>query len=269
MAEKLRLMAVLAHPDDESLGTGGALAYYAAQGVDTTLVTATRGERGYNGMPDPWPGEAGLGKIREAELRAAADVLGIREVSFLDYVDGDLDQADPQEAIGRIVGHIRRVRPHVVLTFGPDGAYGHPDHIAICQLTGSALIRAADAGFSDPGGREPWAVPKLYYKVWTKEEGGIYQSAFGRISMNIDGVERSQVAWEDWAITTRIDASAHWRTVWKAVACHRTQLPNYSKLEALSDDQQRVLWGMQGYCRVTSLVNGGRKLETDLFEGLR
>jgi hypothetical protein len=87
--------------------------------------------------------------------------------------------------------------------------------------------------------------------------------------MDVDGVSRGQVAWEDWAITTRIDASAHWRTVWKAVACHRTQLPNYSKLEALTDDQHRTLWGMQGYCRVASLVNGGRALETDLFEGLR
>jgi LmbE family N-acetylglucosaminyl deacetylase len=196
-------------------------------------------------------------------------VLGVRQVSFLDYVDGDLDQADPQEAIGRIVAHVRRVRPHVVVTFGPDGAYGHPDHIAICQLTGSALIRAADSGYRNGDGPAPWAIPKFYYKVWTKEEGAIYQSAFGEISMDIDGVKRGQVAWEDWAITTRIDASAHWQTVWKAVACHRTQLPNYSKLESLSDEQHRILWGMQGYCRVASLVNGGRRVETDLFEGLR
>jgi LmbE family N-acetylglucosaminyl deacetylase len=269
MAENLRLMCVLAHPDDESLGTGGTLARYAAEGVETYLVTATRGERGWNGTESEYPGETELGRLREAELRSAAEVLGLREVQFLDYIDGDLDQANPQEAISRIVTHLRRVKPHVVISFGPDGAYGHPDHIAICQLTGSALIRAADGGYSDAGGHPPYAVPKLYYKVWTKEEGEIYQSAFGKITMDVDGEIRTQVAWEDWAITTRIDASAHWETVWKAVACHRTQLPNYSKLEALTRDQHRVLWGLQGFCRVTSLVNGGRKLETDLFEGLR
>jgi LmbE family N-acetylglucosaminyl deacetylase len=269
MAETLRLMCVLANPDDESLGTGGALAYYAAQGVETYLVTATRGERGWNGPEKDYPGETALGKIREAELLAAADVLGLREVQFLDYIDGDLDQADPAQAIARIVGHLRRVKPQVVITFAPDGAYGHPDHIAICQLTASALIRAAETGYAAGGDSPPHAVSKLYYKVWTKEESDIYQSAFGQITMHVDGATRGQVAWEDWAITTRIDASDYWPTVWKAVACHRSQLPNYSKLEALTEEQHRTLWGLQGYCRAVSLVNGGRKLETDLFEGLR
>jgi LmbE family N-acetylglucosaminyl deacetylase len=261
-------MCVLAHPDDESLGTGGSLAYYASQGVETTLVCATRGERGWNGPADEYPGEAGLGRLREAELRAAGDVLGLREIIFLDYIDGDLDQADANEAMAKIAAQLRRIKPHVVISFGPDGAYGHPDHIAICQMTSGAILRAADAGFSTDG-LPAYAVPKFYYKVWTKEEGDIYQSVFGKITMTIDGVVRGQVDWEDWAITTRIDASAHWQTVWKAVACHRTQLPNYSLLETLSDEQHRVLWGMQGFYRVFSLVNGGRKTETDLFEGLR
>jgi LmbE family N-acetylglucosaminyl deacetylase len=269
MAGSLRMMCVLAHPDDESLGTGGALAAYAAQGVETYLVTATRGERGWTGAAHDYPGEAELGRIRETELRAAADILGVHEVQLLDYVDGDLDKADPRQVIREIVGHLRRVKPQVVVTFAPDGAYGHPDHIAICQLTGSALICAADANYADSAHTPPHAVSKFYYKVWTKEEGEIYQSVFGTITMDIDGVQRQQVAWEDWAVTTRIDASAHWRTVWKAVACHRTQLPNYARLESLSDDQQRTLWGLQGYVRAASLVNGGRALETDFFEGLR
>src|SRR5438477_2997613 len=97
----LRLMAVLAHPDDESLGIGGTLARYAAQGVETFLVTATRGESGrYRGHRDGdrHPGAVALGKIREAELRAAAAVLGIRELSLLDYRDGELDRTNPREA---------------------------------------------------------------------------------------------------------------------------------------------------------------------------
>src|SRR5689334_4696342 len=125
MPEQLRLMGVLAHPDDESLGNGGTLAKYASEGVETYLVTATRGERGWMGDPSKNPGMDALGAIREAELLAAAKVLGIRQVDFLDYIDGDLDQADSAEAIGKIVGHLRRARPHVVLTFGPEGAYGH------------------------------------------------------------------------------------------------------------------------------------------------
>src|SRR5437660_2087592 len=117
MTDQLKLMCILAHPDDESLGTGGILARYAAEGVETYLITATRGERGWYGDEREHPGLDVLGRTREAELRAAAEVLGIREVHFLDYIDGDLDQAHPAEAIAKIVGHLRRVKPDVVVTF--------------------------------------------------------------------------------------------------------------------------------------------------------
>src|SRR5262249_41170347 len=140
-------MCVLAHPDDESLGTGGALAKAAAEGVETYLVTATRGERGRFGDGGESPGPEIVGRTREAELRSAARGLGIKEVRFLDYVDAELDRVDTTEAIGRIATHLRRVRPHVVITFGPDGAYGHPDHIAIGQLTTAAIACAADPAF--------------------------------------------------------------------------------------------------------------------------
>src|SRR5262249_22162753 len=133
-----RLMAVLAHPDDESLGVGGTLAKYAAEGADTFLLTATRGDGGrYRGIrpDDPrHPGAPALPAVREAELRAAAAVLGVREVSLLDYRDGYLDRANPAEVVGAIAAHVRHVRPDVVITFGPDGAYGHPDHVAISQF---------------------------------------------------------------------------------------------------------------------------------------
>ena len=161
MNDKLRLMCVLAHPDDESLGTGGILARYAAEGIETYLVTATRGERGWPGRPEDYPGLQELGRIREAELRWAAENLGVREVSFLDYVDGDLDQADPSQVIGQIAAQLRRVRPHVVVTFGPDGIYGHPDHIAISQFTTAATVAAADAGYG-AGDLPPHRVSKLY-----------------------------------------------------------------------------------------------------------
>ncbi len=116
MADTLKLMAVLAHPDDESLGTGGILAKYAAEGIETSLVTATRGERGWFGDEREYPGLESLGQIREAELRAAAEVLGIRGVDFLGYLDGELDQAHPAEVMAKIVGHLRSLKPNVVVT---------------------------------------------------------------------------------------------------------------------------------------------------------
>src|SRR5512144_1913044 len=114
MNEALKLLAVFPHPDDETLGMGPTLARYSAQGVETYLVCATRGERGWFDSEGPDPGPAQVGRIREAELRCAAEHLGIREVSFLDYIDGDVDQADAEEIIGRLVAHMRRIKPHVV-----------------------------------------------------------------------------------------------------------------------------------------------------------
>jgi LmbE family N-acetylglucosaminyl deacetylase len=267
MAETLKLMCILAHPDDESLGTGGTLAKYAAEGVETYLVTATRGERGWTGEPGAYPGSRALGTLREAELREAATTLGLRHVDFLDYVDGELDQADPTEAVARIACHIRRVRPHVVITFGPDGAYGHPDHIAISQLTTTAVVYAA--GESGLAGQAPHRVTKLYYMATSAELATAYEAAFGALRMSIDGEERHIVTWPGWSITTRIDAGAYWRIVWRAVACHRSQLPNYDRLVALDEHGHRRLWGCQSYYRAFSLVNGGRTPEDDLFAGLR
>src|SRR3974390_2978294 len=139
-----RLMAVLAHPDDESLGVGGTLAKYASEGIDVFLLTATRGGRGrfqgYRLEDHQHPGPLALADIREGELRAAASALGVREVSILDYHDQQLDRANVGEAVAIIARHIRRVQPDVIVTFGPDGAYGHPDHIAISQFTTPATV---------------------------------------------------------------------------------------------------------------------------------
>ncbi len=161
-------MCVLAHPDDESLGTGGALARYASEGVEIHVVCATRGELGRFGNAVEKPAPEVVGRAREAELRAAAAVLGTSEVNFLGYVDRSLDAADPLEAQSRIASHIRRVRPHVVITFAPDGAYGHPDHIAISQFATGAVVAAADAQFAIPDcGYPAHSVSKLYYIAWS------------------------------------------------------------------------------------------------------
>ncbi len=266
-AAPLKLLAILAHPDDESLGFGGTLAKYASESVETHLVCATRGERGWFGPPDDYPGPFELGRIREQELHNAAAVLGLRSVRFLDYFDGDLDQVPPADAIARIVTHIRDVRPDVVLTFGPDGAYGHPDHIAISQLTTTAIMAAADRDFS-PIGSYPHQVQKLYHLVCLAQTNAIYQEAFGDLVMEIDGVERRSVTWPDWAITTNLDTTDYWQQVWEAISCHRTQLPGYDAIANLPEHLLRTLLGTQTFYRAMSFVNGGRAIEDDLFTGL-
>ena len=273
MPKGLRLMAVLAHPDDESLGFGGTLAKYSASGIETFLVTATRGESGaYRGRRDAsHPGAEALGAIREGELRAAAAVLGIREISWLDYRDGQLDRADPLEARHRIVRHLRRVRPQVVITFGPDGAYGHPDHIAICQFTTAAVVAAADgasAAKPEDDALPPHSVSKLYYLAWPQATWAAYERAFRKLAARVDGGERQAVPWPDWALTTTVDAREHWQTVVRAVSCHESQVAGYDRWSQLSAEDHESLWGAQSFYRVFSLVNGGRQRETDLFDGI-
>jgi LmbE family N-acetylglucosaminyl deacetylase len=270
---QLRLMAVLAHPDDESLGFGGTLAKYASEGVDVSVLTATRGDAGrYRGHPpehEAHPGAQALAAIREGELRAAAAVLGVRELVVLDYHDQQLDSAPPRDVIDGIARHIRRLRPDVVLTFGADGAYGHPDHIAISQFATAAIVAAAaQAHESDPG-HPPHVVSKLYYLAWPASAWVAYEAAFRRLVSTVDGHARQATPWPEWALTTVIDTRAFWPTVWQAISCHASQVTAYERLRDLAPEHHEALWGWQSFYRVFSTVNGGRVRETDLFEGIQ
>jgi LmbE family N-acetylglucosaminyl deacetylase len=204
--------------------------------------------------------------VRELELRAAAAALGVEDVEVLGYPDGGLAAVDPSEVIARIAAGMRRVRPQVVMTFDPFGAYGHPDHIAICQFTTAAVVAAAAAGDDT---NAPHAVTKLYYQFTTRQKWDVYQAAFKKLVSRVDGSERGVVPHPGWSVTTSIDARDHWRTVWRAVREHETQLAVYRGLEDLTEEQHRILWGMQDFYRVFSLANGGRHREVDLFDGLR
>ena len=157
------------------------------------------------------------------------------------------------------------MKPHVVITFGPEGAYGHPDHIAISQLATAAAVAAA--GENEPGPLH--RVSKLYYMEWSRQKWDAYQTALRGLISKVDGTERKSSPWPDWALTTLIDTSQFWPVVWKAVSCHKTQMSIYKNLEHLSDESHRAIWGSQEFYRVFSLVNGGRTRESDLFAGLR
>jgi LmbE family N-acetylglucosaminyl deacetylase len=131
-------------------------------------------------------------------------------------------------------------------------------------------VCAADPLFgAGPTLGEPHRVSKLYYIAWSQKIWTAYQAALRKLVFNVDGAERQAVPWPDWAITTVIDTSQVWPAVWRAVSCHKTQMTIFSKLEGLSEDHQRSLWGTQAFYRVFSSVNSGRAQESDVFEGLR
>lgn len=271
MSSPLRLLCVLAHPDDETLGCGGILAKYAAEGIETHVATATRGERGRIGTERL--GAELTAPVRERELRAACDALGVHALHLLGWMDGEVDRVPAAEAISKLAAVVRTVRPHVVVTFGADGSYGHIDHIAISQWTSAALVAAADGAFVAAPGIElpaaPWSVAKLYWMAETAAVWAAYQDVFGEVVYRVDGGERRPLAWPDWQVTTRIDTRAQNATLWRAVDCHRSQTSGYARFAEIGERERARLWNEQTFYRIHSLVNGGRALESDLFEGLR
>lgn len=196
--------------------------------------------------------------------------MGIKELSFLDYIDGEVDQADPAEAIRKIVTHIRQIKPQVVVTFPPDGNYGHPDHIAVGQFTSAAIVCAADSSYLDKENLAPHRVLKFYYMVDSENFINLIAPFVGDMAFPVDGKLRAQVPWKEWLITTRIDMAEYCHAAWRAVQCHQSQLPSLGRLADMHEDAGVAILAMQGtFYRAFSLVNGGREVEKDLFEGVR
>jgi LmbE family N-acetylglucosaminyl deacetylase len=203
-------------------------------------------------------------------LEACVKELGMTGLSFLNYIDGDVDQADHHEAIGKIVTHIRKIKPQVVVTFTPDGNYGHPDHIAIGQFTSAAIVCAADSSYQDPENLLSHRVSKLYYMVDGENFINLISPFMNDMTFPVDDQLRGEFPWKEWMITTRIDMAAHCGTAWRAIQCHQSQLPSLGALAEMPEESASAVLAMQGtFYRAFSLVNGGRNVESDLFEGLR
>ena len=269
-AMTLKLLAIFAHPDDESMGMGGTLAKYSAEGIETHLVCASRGEQGWFGPKDQDPGPDRLAQIRTEELQNCVNILMMKELHFLDYMDGDVDKANHEEAINKIVSHIRKIKPQVVVTFPPDGNYGHPDHIAMGQFANAAIVCAADSAYVDSENLPAHRVSKLYYMVDGENFVNLITPFMDDMTFPVDDQIRGEAAWKEWMITTRIEMSAHCHTAWRAIQCHQSQLPTLGRLTEMHEDAASAVLVMQGaFFRAFSFVNGGRKIETDLFEGLR
>jgi len=138
------LLVVMAHPDDESMGTGGLILRHTRLGIEVNLICATRGEKGWGGKP-PGARREDLSRIRTAELEAAATALAINSYVLWDYPDGGVEGSDQAEITTRIGEQIARLAPAAVVGWGPDGAYGHPDHIGMGRCTDAAVAAAPDS----------------------------------------------------------------------------------------------------------------------------
>jgi N-acetyl-1-D-myo-inositol-2-amino-2-deoxy-alpha-D-glucopyranoside deacetylase len=290
MAQKT-LMAVFAHPDDESFGTGGTLSLYAARGYRVELVCATRGEAGEISDPTLATPET-LPQVRENELRCAARGMGINPPIFLGYRDSGmmgtpqnddprcLWQADRREAVGKVTRLIREMRPDVVITFEPNGGYGHPDHVAIHQITVAAVAAAADpAQYAQQiaGGLAPYAVKKFYFTALPKRffaKMAEKLTAAGVDLSKMNAVREGNLAeWgmPDEMVTTVLDVSSVLDKKVASFWCHRTQLnPNgpFTMVLRMGGDVWSEPMGREYYMRVQPPFAAGEPEETDLFAGL-
>jgi N-acetyl-1-D-myo-inositol-2-amino-2-deoxy-alpha-D-glucopyranoside deacetylase len=283
MPEVLSLMCVHAHPDDESSGTGGTLAKYAAENVLTSLITATKGEEGEIRDPQlnmaPWQT---LGAIRsQKELKLATAVLEVGFVNFLGYRDSGMAgtaandhteafcNANIEEACRRLVLNVRKLRPQVLITYNENGGYGHPDHIMCNRITQAAFELAADPEFAWDDGEEPWQPKKLYYIAHSRESHARAREALEARGLG-DLVPRrgnENFGVPDDEITTRIDISAYVHLKRQALQCHRSQTLG-GRWDKLPDDILRDFYAEETFIRVRGLVDAPAH-ETDLFAGLR
>lgn len=249
-----RILFLLAHPDDETFGPGGTIARYASEGAHVFLATATRGEAGMLGDP-PVTDREHLGEVRAAELLCAAGVLGIREITFLGFEDGKL-AAVPREAIvQKAVREIRRLRPHVVVGFGPEGVSRHPDHMVMARVALEAFDAAADPFFFWGGqgdGLPPWAPLKLY-------QFEVAQEIFEAWGIPLRGVPADR-------LTTFIDTSSFVERKVKAFRCHRTQSKDVRAI--LSRPGYREFARQETYVLARSRLEDLRFPEDDLFDGV-
>lgn len=164
-----RILAVYAHPDDECYCSGGTLAKYSALGAETIVISATKGQAGQINDTRV-ANRRTLGDMREQELLRSCEQLNVTHVECWDYMDGALQDADWDKLVGDIVYAIRKYKPHIVLTFGADGAYGHPDHIAIGEATTTAFQVSADPTAYADQDLAPYLAERLYYAYFPERK---------------------------------------------------------------------------------------------------
>lgn len=277
------LLAVLAHPDDESFGLGGTLAYYGNKGYDTYYVCATRGEAG-TVDEEHLKGFKDTAEMRTAELMRAAKALGLKEVFFLGYRDSGMPGMDANqhpnaqinhpidEVAGLVVKYIRELKPDVVITFDPVGGYKHPDHIHIHKATVLAFDKANDAAFHPEAGA-PFKPSALYYQVfprWFLKMATRFMPIFGKdptkFGRNGD-INLKELAEVDFPVHVRLSTRSVSEQKNQASAAHASQ-GGMQMRRGLMGFVSRMFGEREDFMRAYPPVEERYKMECDLFDGI-
>ncbi|MET9878652.1 mycothiol conjugate amidase Mca [Actinacidiphila glaucinigra] len=288
MTEQLRLMAVHAHPDDESSKGAATMARYVSEGVDVLVATCTGGERGSVLNPklqgDKYI-EEHIHEVRAKEMDEAREILGVRQ-SWLGYVDSGLPEGDPlpplpegcfalqdvDEAAGTLVKLIREFRPHVITTYDENGGYPHPDHIMTYKISVVAFDAAGDPERYPEAG-EPWTPLKLYYNQGFNRQRtvALHEALLAR------GLESPYGEWlERWQtadrpernITTHVPCADFFEIRDKALLAHATQIDPDGSWFHVPMELQKEVWPTEDYELAQSRVDTSLP-EDDLFAGIR
>jgi mycothiol S-conjugate amidase len=289
----LRLMAVHAHPDDESSKGAATMARYAREGVDVLVCTLTGGERGdilNKAMERPQVRE-NLAAVRRAEMARAREILGVRQ-QFLGFTDSGLPEGDPlpplpdgcfavqplEVAARPLVKAVREFRPHVILTYDENGGYPHPDHIMTHRVSVQAFEAAADPErYQDCG--DPWQPLKLYYFVTFHRarftalhekmlELGLESPYAERLAERSDDAEADSPVRKEFAVTTKVPCADYFEIRDQALLAHATQVDPQGGWFACPVSVQREAWPTEDYHLARSIVDTVG-LEDDLFAGVR
>jgi mycothiol S-conjugate amidase len=295
--DRLSVLTVHAHPDDESSKGAATLARYSDEGVLTTLVCCTGGELGDIANPamDREEVKANLSAVRADELATATKVIGFSEVVMLGYLDSGMadsdanhdprcfHQADRDEAVARLVAIIRRTKPQVVITYSDDQqGYPHPDHLAVHEITEPAFHAAAQADYRPDLGAA-WQPVKLYYSAWARVRVMAFHQAFlaRGITSPFDEkwFERPSA---DHRITTRVDIGPWYGRRCDALRAHATQIdPESPFWFGLPDEEAAQIYPYDDFILAHSLIPSPvldavaiegtlrSEVEFDLFEGVR
>ncbi len=285
MPEPLRLMAVHAHPDDESSKGAATIAHYVKEGVEVLIVTCTGGERGdvLNAAAQADVDTHGIAHVRRQEMAEAVRILGAAH-AWLGFEDSGFPEGDPlpplppgcfadlplDVAAAPLVRLVREFRPHVMTTYDENGGYPHPDHIRCHEVSLEAFTRAADPeAYPDAG--EPWQPLKLYYNMaFTRDRVMTFHEA-----LIASGMESPYAEWlDDWDegeeddVTTRVRVDDFFAVRDDALRAHRTQVEPEGMWFAVPLEMQRALWPTEDYHLAISHVET-EVPEADLFAGIR
>lgn len=282
MSQKRSLLAVFAHPDDESYAAAGTLTSYAAEGVEVYLICATKGETGMISHPSLAYRDI-LGVVREDELRDACRAMGIHQPHFLGYRDSgmagsrdnqdplSLNMAKPAAVVEKLVSFIRQLRPDVVVTFDPSGVYGHPDHIAISKHTTKAFQIAGDPD-SYPeqlkGGVTPHAPERLFYSIVPRSRVEALTKAIPEEGLPEDEeINPDDIGAPDEAVTVEMDVGSVYETKRTAITSHKTQQRPTDFFNRLPADVAREFFSKEHFSLIIPPVEQGTRY-ADLFDGL-